>query len=309
LRTFRSAFIHKDMLLPSRFFLILLSVFFYSCSNNEKQPTDTATTGEVNITVDESFQKLFKIQIYTFQSLHPGSTINASYLPESDALLRLMNDSCKVVVMCRDLTGEERKTFESKNLFPVSTKIAEDAIAIIANPASSLSSLTVEQVKNILLKKNKEKTEVVFDNTGSTTAKYMKDSLLKGREFSNNVFAVKSSPDVIDYVSKNKSALGFLSVNWVSDSDDPATAEILKKIKIVAIAKDSASTAFKPYQAHIKTKEYPFYRNVFMINRQTRVGLGMGFVNFVAGEKGQLIILKDGLIPAYPPQRIIKIKK
>ena len=45
-----------------------------------------------------------------------------------------------------------------------------------------------------------------------------------------------------------------------------------------------------------------------MINRQTRVGLGMGFVTFVAGEKGQLIILKSGLVPAFPPQRIIEIK-
>jgi hypothetical protein len=34
----------------------------------------------------------------------------------------------------------------------------------------------------------------------------------------------------------------------------------------------------------------------------------MGFVSFVAGEKGQLIILKSGLIPGFPPERKIKIK-
>lgn len=46
-----------------------------------------------------------------------------------------------------------------------------------------------------------------------------------------------------------------------------------------------------------------------MIKLQTRSGLGKGFVTFVAGEKGQLIILKSGLIPAFPPQRIIQMNK
>jgi phosphate transport system substrate-binding protein len=63
----------------------------------------------------------------------------------------------------------------------------------------------------------------------------------------------------------------------------------------------------KPYQAYIKTKDYPFTRNVFMINRQTRAGLGMGLVSFVAGDKGQLMILKSGLVPAIAPVRLVQI--
>jgi hypothetical protein len=34
----------------------------------------------------------------------------------------------------------------------------------------------------------------------------------------------------------------------------------------------------------------------------------MGFVSFVAGEKGQLMMLKAGLIPGFPPERTIKVK-
>ncbi|HRG38720.1 MAG TPA: phosphate ABC transporter substrate-binding protein, PhoT family, partial [Bacteroidia bacterium] len=65
--------------------------------------------------------------------------------------------------------------------------------------------------------------------------------------------------------------------------------------------------AFKPYQAYIKTKDYPFTRSVFIISRQKRAGLGMGFVNFVAGNKGQLMILKAGLIPSIAPVRMVEI--
>lgn len=300
--------------------LIASSILLYRCSGSKgpPEPTDTATSGEVNIVVDESFQKLFDTQIYTFESIYQNAKVNASYLSENEALSLMMKDSCKVVVMCRDLTPTERKSFEANNLFPISTKIAEDAIVLLIHPENTDTILTVEEVRSILMGKDSlwsqldkrsslKEISVVFDNAGSANARYMKDSLLDGKDFSGNVFAVKSNPEVIDYVSKNKNAIGVLSVNWISDMDDSATTNILKKVKVVAVAKDSTSEALKPYQAYIKTKEYPFTRSVYMINRQTRAGLGMGFVSFVAGDKGQLMILKAGLIPAIAPVRLIQV--
>lgn len=298
--------------------VILFACFFIACSNNTNEPTDTPTSGEVNIVVDESFQQLFDTQIYTFHSLYTNAKVNALYLPEKDALQRLINDSCKVVVMCRDLTENERKQFEKSNLFPISTKIAEDAIAIIVNNDNKDTVLSVEKIKSILsgndslwTQINKQSTlgkiNVVFDNNGSANTTYMKDTLLHGKEFGSNTFAVKSNPEVIQYVSEHKNAIGVLSVNWISDADDSLTVNSLKKVKLVGVSKSADNKAYKPYQAYIKTKDYPFTRDVFMINRQTRAGLGMGFVSFVAGEKGQIMILKAGLVPAVSPVRLVEI--
>jgi phosphate transport system substrate-binding protein len=308
------------MLQQNKFtYLFILFALFFACSEgNKNEPTDTPTSGEVNIVVDESFQKLFDTQIYTFESIYKNAQVHAKYLPENEALSRMINDSCKVVVMCRDLTATERKSFEAKNLFPISTKIAEDAIVLLVNPENTDTTITVQKVKSILLGtdslwkqlNNQSKLgdiNVVFDNAGSANARYMQDTLLEGKAFSKNVFAVKSNLDVIDYVSKNKNALGILSVNWISDMDDSLTTNILKKVKVVAVAKDENTTPVKAYQAYIKTKEYPFTRSVYMINRQTRAGLGMGFVSFVAGDKGQLMILKAGLVPAIAPIRLVEV--
>jgi phosphate transport system substrate-binding protein len=301
-------------------YAIILSALFYGCSgsSNSNEPTDTPTSGDVNVVVDESFQQLFDTEIYTFEALYPDAKVHAKFLPENEALQRMINDSCKVVIMCRDITKEERKKFESANLFPISTKIAEDAIALLVNPENTDSTITIEKVKAILLgndslwnqvngKSNLGKINIVFDNAGSANARYMQDTLLQGKSFSKNVFAVKSNPDVIDYVSKNKNTIGILSVNWISDKHDSVTQNFLKKVKVLSVSKSDSSEAFKPYQAYIKTKDYPFTRNVYMINRQTRAGLGMGFVSFVAGEKGQMMILKAGLIPAIAPVRLVHI--
>jgi len=96
-------------------------------------------------------------------------------------------------------------------------------------------------------------------------------------------------------------------VSWISDTDDTLSIGFLDKIKVMAISKFGDATPYKPYQAYIKTKDYPFCRDVYMISRISGGGLGIGFVSFVAGEKGQRIILKSGLVPAIAPTRLINI--
>lgn len=302
-----------------KYLMLFVAVIIAGCKDDAKNPTDTTTRGDVKIVVDESLQKLFKNQIYTFESLYPDAHIHVDYLPENEMLISLLNDSSKVAVMCRNIRPEERQHFEVKNIFPISTKIAEDAVAFIVNNKNENDALTIAQVHSILTGKDSvwsqinktvpaEVINIVFDNKGSANTNYMKDSILTGLPFSENTFALNSNPEVIDYVSNHNNAIGLISVNWISDQDDSATIADLKKIKVLAIAKKKGDIAVKPYQAYIKTKEYPFTRNIYMINRQTRAGLGMGFVSFVAGKKGQLMILKSGLVPAIPPERFIEVK-
>ena len=294
--------------------------FLTGCdAGGPKQFSDTPTSGLVNIVVDESYSLLFDSQIYTFQKLYSRAKINATYKPEKEALNALMLDCCKVIVINRDLNEDEKANFKKNNLYPISTKIAEDAVALIVNNENISLELTVDQLKSILLGQDSlwkqvndsapnGRINVVFDNNNSANERYFKQSILDNKEYQKNCFAVKSNPEVINYVNTHKNALGIISVNWISDQDDTLSQRFLKKVKVVALAKDSNHEYYKPYQAYIKTKDYPLCRDVFMINRQTRAGLGTGFVSFVAGEKGQRMILKSGLVPATIPSRIVEIK-
>lgn len=302
------------------FFFLVVSVSLFSCNNGDSsvKREDTPTSGSVNVFIDESYKLLFDTQIFTFESLYKRAEINAFYKPESESLKALINDSCKVIVINRDLTEQEKKQFASKNIFPKSTKIAEDAIALIVHPDNPDTLLSLTQLKAILSgkdtlwkqvnsKASDSKIHVVFDNPQSANARYLSE-LIGDKPLQKNCFAVNSNPDVIEYVTQNKNALGVISVNWISDREDTLSQSFLKKVKVVALAKEDLNQFYKPYQAYIKTKDYPLSRDVYMITRQTRSGLGMGFVSFVAGEKGQRIILKSGLIPSTMPVRIIQLK-
>jgi phosphate transport system substrate-binding protein len=79
-------------------------------------------------------------------------------------------------------------------------------------------------------------------------------------------------------------------------------------VNVLSVAsEENPGDFYQPYQATIYSGEYPFSRNVYSINREGRTGLGTGFEAFVAGEKGQLIILKAGMVPATQPVRMVKI--
>ncbi|MFN4811559.1 MAG: substrate-binding domain-containing protein [Bacteroidota bacterium] len=300
-------------------FIITVTSIMSSCNHNPvgKDYTDTPTSGVVSISVDESYSLLFDTQIYTFEALYPNAKIKVRYQPEQEALRDLLNDSSKVAVLNRKLTDKESANFKAANIFPVTTKIAEDAIALVVNNNNPDTSLTVNQIKNYLTgadttwpHNNKQQINIVFDNPNSANYRYMKE-LINNANFGKNVFAVKSNPDVISYVSTHENAIGIISVNWISDRDDTLSQSFLKKVKVVGLTDEmypNELTVFKkPWQAYIANKSYPLCRSVYMINRQTRAGLGTGFVSFVAGEKGQRMMKLAGLVPATMQIRLIQI--
>ncbi len=118
---------------------------------------------------------------------------------------------------------------------------------------------------------------------------------------------MNSNKAVVDYVSQKPNAIGLIGVSWISDRDDSTAIQFLKSIRVASVSRDDE--AVQPYQAYIANRQYPLCRDVFVISREARTGLGTGFTAFVAGDKGQRIVLKSGMVPATMPVRIVSVTK
>jgi len=116
---------------------------------------------------------------------------------------------------------------------------------------------------------------------------------------------------VIDYVQKNKSAIGIVSVNWIGNKADSTSKSIFDRVKIAAVSQRvlNPGSYYMPVQGSIYDKSYPFTRKINMVSRESFKGLGSGFISWWTGEKGQRIVLKSGLVPATMPIRLMQIKK
>jgi phosphate transport system substrate-binding protein len=286
-------------------------LFFCSC-NHVNLPThsDTPTTGEIKIAAEESYAPIIDAQLYAFHSFYKYAKINVHYASEGEIIKELLKDSVRLVVMSRTLNESEKKTFEKQKIIPRITKIAYDAVAIIAHPNNKDSMLTLAQLKNRITGIDKSYA-IVFDHNQSGNARFLKEKFLGDQAFPSNCFALHSNQEVLDYVSKNEKALGVIAVSWVSDKDDPKMLSFLKNVKVISLAKAdqplSIDEYYKPYQAYIQQGLYPLCREVFVVSREARAGLGSGFAAFLAGDKGQRMILKSGLVPANAPIRLIEL--
>ena len=99
--------------------------------------------------------------------------------------------------------------------------VARDAIAIILNKEAKDTLFTLGDVKDILTGRFKKNLIPVFDGLKATsTVRFIVDSLLKGDTLTPKTVAGKTSEEVIDYVSKNPGAIGFIGVNWIGNPED-----------------------------------------------------------------------------------------
>ena len=304
--------------------LVLSFLLAASCkSYSDKQLNkETATRGNIKIAVDEAYQLLADSEINTFESLYKYAHITPLNASEDSVLKLFMADSVRLMITSRKLTPNEEAYLKEKLVVPRTTQIAWDGIAFIVNKANPDSFLQYNMLKEIFTGTKKswkqvnprsglKEIRVVFDNQGSGNVRYLmnKFGITALPEY---CYAATSNPAVVDYVESHPDALGIISVNWISDRDDSITHAFLGRIKVLGITSEFYSEGndyYTPHPAYIADKSYPFIREVYAITRETFTGLGRGFIQFVAGDQGQRIILKSGMVPATMPVRIVQIKK
>lgn len=312
----------RSIILISSSALIMLMIAI-ACSNRTgSKITETPTSGSIHILADSSFQPIVDAEISTFTGLYRYAHITPTYVTENDLISAFLDDSVKVVVTAWEPSAEQKELLLNTQIVVRTTAVAYDAIALVLNKENKDSLLTYDNVNDLFTGKLNDwksinpasdcgKMSTVFDNEKSTNIRYFKEEFKLEGQLPSSFYAVKSNEEVIDYVSKNKGAIGLVSVNWICDKEDSTMRAFSNKIKIAAISQKflEKGSYFLPVQGSIYDKSYPFTRKINLVSRESFSGLGSGFVSWFSSEQGQRIVLKSGLVPATMPIRLIQFKK
>lgn len=299
--------------------LVVLS----ACNSKSKGPTDTYSSGVVSIAADESFEPIIQEEIEVFESLYPLAGIVPRYTTEVEAINLLLKDSVRLAIVTRTLTKEEIESFHSRKFFPKEIKLATDGLALIVNRSNPDSLLSVRDFRRILtgeVKNWKEiypdsrlkEIQVVFDNRNSSTVRFAMDSICDGNPLAtDNVSALETNLQVINYVAKTPDAIGVIGVDWLGNRKDTTNLSFIEEIRVMAVSAEDVATvanSYKPFQAYLYYGNYPLARPIYALLNDPRGGLSWGFASFMTFDKGQRIILKSGLLPATQPTRIVNVK-
>lgn len=304
------------------FFIVTGVLLLVSCrQKNPDKLTDTPTSGNIRIGVDETLAPIIRSEIEVFESIYYSSKIEDIPCPEVDAFNLLMKDSVRMIIATRTLNSEETEYFKGVKIYPKEIKIAVDGIALIVHNENRDTMLTTSVIRDILIGKIKtwdqvnseskpDSIKVIFDNPKSSTAEYAVKSICGGQALSSRLSALNNNRDVIEFVAKTPNALGIIGVNWISNQRDTTCMGFLDKVKVIAVSKEETATganSFQPYQAYLANGQYAYTRNVYVILADPRIGLTSGFTSFITSDRGQRIILKSGILPVTQPVRIIQV--
>ncbi|RYJ43452.1 PstS family phosphate ABC transporter substrate-binding protein [Flavobacterium beibuense] len=304
------------------FFSLLLALTvsgtFYSCKNKtdengETVIEETLTSGEITILTDNTISPIVEDVLTVFHSVYTRAHIKQVNKTEKEIIQALLNDSASVAVLPRKLTSSEEKYFTNRKITPRVTEFATDAIALLANSRTNDTVVNLEDVLNVLRGKPSGKVKnLVFDNPGSSTVEYMLKMAGVDKLPESGVYSVKNNEEIIKYVHDNAGAIGIIGIDWIVQAPEHLTQYIdeITVLGVDNVKMDGAEKKYyKPNQSNIATGAYPLTRKLYVLNYQTKQGLGMGFEIYISAREGQRIILKSGLLPAEIPTREISVRK
>lgn len=294
-----------------------------SCGSNHRKPATWRTSDDVHIAVDETFRDIMEEEIETFGLLNPTSAMKPVYCSEDSAIRMLLRDSVRCAITTRKLSKDELDVLKNYKLDAKQAMIATDAFALIVSKDNPDTLITVSEIRDIVsgritrweqLKHSGKKGELklVFDNSGSSTVRYMRDSLLAGQQVAGNLYAQGSNQAVIDAVKDNPEIIGVVGANWLKGkSDSVLTSFENLDVKVLKVARKDGKNeiGWRPYQYRILTGDYPLIRSVYVILTDPRVrSYTKSFFYFLKGQKGQTIICNSSQLLPYTPVQYKSIR-
>jgi phosphate transport system substrate-binding protein len=282
--------------------------------------TETTAIGEIAIGVDVTMEPVMKQIVDAFMEDNPKGIIHATYAPETDVMDSLMDDAYRLAIVSRELRPDEEAVYRRLRISPTVTMIGRDAVVVLLHPENPQDSLTMAQLGRLMRGEAKtwrdiggtsdDEVKLVFESPKSSTVRMVQEKFLQvGQTLPANAFQAKDQTGVVDYVAQDKNAIGFVGYCQVADRDDPKVQERLAKVQLARLdatdTSDASGYFIRPYQNEIALGRYPLSRPMYAVSREYFLGLGTGFVVYAAGEMGQRIFLKAGIVPEFMPPRLV----
>jgi len=299
--------------IPALLFLVAgLSCIWVGC---EEQKSETPTKGTVTVLVSESVQPVIEAEQQKFQDLYPQAHVNLVSMTAREAITHLFNDTTQLIVSSRPLNHEERNVASRSNLKFAEYKIAVDGLAFLVNNLNTVKELRTTQLDSIysgLITQWKgvggkmQPIIIALPDQNSADFEVVSTKVLHGKRFTAPANPIKSSHEMLDFVSKIPGALGVVSISWLGEKKenvqildlmDPAAADSL----------DIKGQYFAPLQAHLYRHFYPVTSDVYIYSKADNYGVAAGFTAFITSAPGQKIVLNLGLVPATMPVRLVEL--
>ncbi|MDR3613999.1 MAG: PstS family phosphate ABC transporter substrate-binding protein [Candidatus Obscuribacterales bacterium] len=270
------------------------------CSNHDSQNKDPRhLTTMISVEGSDTMMSLLKTWSESFKETHPNTPISMTTADSGGGIAALINGTTDMALSSRELTDAEIAAAKAKGTHLVKATVALDAIAVIVNPANPVSSLSLNQLKDIYIGKFTNWQQVggktllisaYSREKNSGTYEYFHDHVMGGLEDSAVVRRMPSIERLVEVVAKEPGAVAYVGLGHALAQNN--------RVKIEDIRLIDAGPAVQPSQTTI-TNNYPLSRPLLIFTDENAKPSVKEFVDFCASSTGQNLVHQTGYVKAH----------
>ena len=223
---------------------------------------------------------------------NPDVKISISGGGSGNGIKALIDGTTDIADSSRFIKDKEVALAVEKGRYPVPFAVAYDCIVPVVHPSNSMKNITLTQLKDVYIGKIKNwkeiggpdlKIVVVSRDTSSGTYEVWEKKVMNKERVYPGALLQASNGAVVQVVSKNKHAIGYIGIGYVNASVKPLTVN-----SIMGSAKTTLDGT------------YPVSRALYMFTQGWPKGDTLNFINYVLNPgKGQQYVEEAGYVPLY----------
>ena len=223
---------------------------------------------------------------------NPDVRISISGGGSGNGIKALIDGMTDIADSSRFIKDKEVKQAVENGQYPVPFAVAYDCIVPVVHPSNPATDISMDQLKAVYqgqIKNWKElggpdkKITVISRDTSSGTYEVWEKIAMRKERVYPGALLQTSSGAVVQAVSKNKNAIGYIGIGYIDESVKPLT---------VGGVEGTAETTLNG--------KFPISRPLFMFTRGWPTGDTLKFINYVLHpEKGQKLVGAAGYVPLY----------
>lgn len=225
-----------------------------------------------------------------YMKQNPDVKISISGGGSGNGIKALIDGSTDIADSSRFIKTKEVKRAMEKGSYPVPFAVAYDCIVPVVHPSNNITNISLDKLKDIYLGKIRNWKEiggpdrpvvVISRDTSSGTYEVWQKKVMEKTRVFPGALLQASNGAIIQAVSKNKNAIGYIGLGYMNKEVKPLTVDNMI---------GSAETTLNG--------TYPVSRPLFMFTPGWPEGDIMEFINFVMHpQKGQKYINEIGFVP------------
>lgn len=273
--------------------LLVFATLFTGCVGNGSSDTTPTTTSaqtpqSISVAGSTTVLPIAQKAAESYMDANTYADIQVSGGGSGAGIQSVGEGTADIGMASRELKDAEKEKYPDL----VQYVVARDGIAVIVNPANTLTSLTLEQIKAIYTGEITNWNElggpdmeivVIGRDSSSGTREFFSERVMEGTDYVSTQLEKNSNGAVKQTVEQTPGAVGYVGLGYVDDT--------VKALKI-----DENGTLVEPSIDTVATGEYPIARTLNMFTNGDATGLSKAYIDYILSSEGQAIVEEEGFV-------------